>query len=134
MIPQPTQQRVKKVIEKEPGIHFRGLIARTELAVGQVQHHLHQLVLLKEIVEYPVYGRMCYCVSQIPLAETRFIDLDLNSNGVTDVRLQLINSSFETSHVQYSISRLEPIPQILLLKVDPPARIEPTLEQPKPVE
>ncbi|MDS0281186.1 winged helix-turn-helix transcriptional regulator [Haloarcula onubensis] len=52
-----TRARIRRRIEREPGIHFRALTRGLELATGQVQYHLGRL---DDITEERVNGRTHY--------------------------------------------------------------------------
>ena len=52
-----TRTRIRRRIERDPGIHFRALTRRLELATGQVQYHLTRL---DDITEERVSGRTHY--------------------------------------------------------------------------
>lgn len=52
-----TRARIRRHIEREPGIHFRALTRGLELATGQVQYHLARL---DDITEERVNGRTHY--------------------------------------------------------------------------
>lgn len=52
-----TRRRIRRRIDREPGVHFRGLTRGLELATGQVQYHLGRL---DDITEERVNGRTHY--------------------------------------------------------------------------
>ena len=52
-----TRRRIRRRIDRDPGVHFRGLTRGLELATGQVQYHLARL---DDITEERVNGRTHY--------------------------------------------------------------------------
>jgi predicted transcriptional regulator len=52
-----TRRRIRRRIDRDPGIHFRGLTRGLELATGQVQYHLARL---DGVTEEQVNGRTHY--------------------------------------------------------------------------
>lgn len=54
------QLRVARTIATLPGIHFNGLVRRLDLAPGQVQYHVRELLGDGAIVRTPLYGRTHY--------------------------------------------------------------------------
>jgi len=52
-----TRARIRRRIDREPGVHFRGLTQGLDLATGQVQYHLGRL---DDVVEERVNGRTHY--------------------------------------------------------------------------
>ncbi len=52
-----TRARIRREIEREPGIHFRALTRGLELATGQVQYHLGRI---EDITVERVNGRTHY--------------------------------------------------------------------------
>jgi len=52
--------RIERSIADSPGIHFRELVRRLDLAPGQVQYHLRRLRERGAVVEERLYGRTHY--------------------------------------------------------------------------
>lgn len=52
-----TRAEIRKAIEREPGIHFSGLVRRLSLGRGQTQHHLGVLVDAGTIERFEYRGR-----------------------------------------------------------------------------
>ena len=52
--------RIRECITTNPGIHFNGLTRKLDLAPGQVQYHLKQLLRSDRINQKQLYGRTHY--------------------------------------------------------------------------
>jgi predicted transcriptional regulator len=48
-------------IEQNPCLHFRALLKLTDLAVGQLQHHVYKLVRNDEVASFKLFGNTRYC-------------------------------------------------------------------------
>ena len=55
-----TRDRIAKHIRGHPGVHFNALVAGLDLAPGQVQYHLRELIDRNVIVREQLYGRTHY--------------------------------------------------------------------------
>lgn len=55
-----TRQRIEDAVRGTPGIHFNGLVRSLDLATGQVQYHLKQLLEAEAIDATELYGRTHY--------------------------------------------------------------------------
>jgi predicted transcriptional regulator len=55
-----SRRRLREAVAADPGIHFSGLVRRTGLATGQVQHHLRRLRSEGRVVRQEVSGRTHY--------------------------------------------------------------------------
>lgn len=55
-----TGRRLERVIERDPGIHFNGIVRRLDLANGQVQFHIRRLLAEGTIIDERIYGRTHY--------------------------------------------------------------------------
>lgn len=54
-----TRERIRRHVERTPGVHFNELVRALDLAPGQVQHHLRRLVG-EELASASLYGRTHY--------------------------------------------------------------------------
>lgn len=52
--------RIRRRVERDPGIHFNELVRELDLAAGQTQYHLRRLGRSGELVAEPLYGRTHY--------------------------------------------------------------------------
>lgn len=55
-----TRDRVAAYVREDPGVHFNELVRRTDLAPGQVQHHVRRLADAGDLVVERVSGRTHY--------------------------------------------------------------------------
>lgn len=55
-----TRERIRRVVEDEPGIHFRGVARSLDVAPGQVQYHVRQLRRSDAVVAEDHRGRTHY--------------------------------------------------------------------------
>lgn len=55
-----TYTTIATAIERHPGVHFRGLVRRLDLAPGQVQYHLRRLQENDAVVAEELYGMTHY--------------------------------------------------------------------------
>lgn len=55
-----TRDRIRRAVETEPGIHFRGLTRALDVAPGQVQHHVRTLRRAGAVVTEDHRGRTHY--------------------------------------------------------------------------
>jgi predicted transcriptional regulator len=60
-----TQDIVFNAIEQYPCLHFRALLKFTGLAVGQLQHHVYELVRNDEVVSFKLFGNTRYCAISV---------------------------------------------------------------------
>jgi predicted transcriptional regulator len=60
-----TQDVVFNAIEHHPCLHFRALLKLTGLAVGQLQHHIYQLLRNEEVVSFRLFRHTRYCLKGI---------------------------------------------------------------------
>ena len=67
-----TRRRIRRRIDREPGIHFRALARGLDLATGQVQYHLSRL---DDVVEERVNGRTHYYPPGYDAGERRTLAL-----------------------------------------------------------
>lgn len=70
-----TRTRIEDAVRATPGIHFNGLVRSLDLATGQVQYHLKQLLATDEIVATELYGRTHYYPREVDGADRRTIAL-----------------------------------------------------------
>jgi predicted transcriptional regulator len=66
------RDNILAIIERSPGIHFRGILQLTGLAIGQVQHHLYSLIKAGDIVSFKLFRHTRYCTPFV-LPEDRAI-------------------------------------------------------------
>ena len=55
-----TRDRIAEHVHGHPGVHFNALVAALDLAPGQVQYHLRELIDRNTIVREQLYGRTHY--------------------------------------------------------------------------
>ncbi|WP_336036724.1 winged helix-turn-helix transcriptional regulator [Halobacterium yunchengense] len=55
-----TRAAIERAVQTHPGLHFRGLARRLEIAPGQVQYHVRRLRSTGDVVAESVYGRTHY--------------------------------------------------------------------------
>ena len=56
-----TRERIAAYVDRNPGVHFRGLVRDLDLAPGQVQYHLRRLTDEEHsVVAEELYGRTHY--------------------------------------------------------------------------
>jgi len=67
-----TRRRIRRRIDRDPGIHFRALTRGLELATGQVQYHLARL---DDVTAERVNGRTHYYPPGYDLQERRTLAL-----------------------------------------------------------
>ena len=55
-----TRNRIDRHIHSRPGVHFNNLVRTLDLAPGQVQYHIKQLLSAEAIVDEQLYGQTHY--------------------------------------------------------------------------
>ncbi len=55
-----TRTRIRQYVESRPGVHFNDLVRGSELAPGQVQYHLRDLLGENHLVSQQLYGKTHY--------------------------------------------------------------------------
>jgi predicted transcriptional regulator len=55
-----TRTRIAEQVESRPGVHFNDLVRRSELAPGQVQYHLRDLLSENRLASEHLYGKTHY--------------------------------------------------------------------------
>lgn len=55
-----TRDRIAARVREDPGVHFNALVRATDLAPGQVQHHVRRLVSGGDVASERVSGRTHY--------------------------------------------------------------------------
>lgn len=55
-----TRKRIARCIRTTPGVHFNELVRVLDLAPGQVQYHLKQLLATESVVDERLYGQTHY--------------------------------------------------------------------------
>lgn len=61
-----TKTQVLNLVENHPGIHFRELLRKSELALGQLQYHLNKLIKEKSIFKERLLGHVRHFDCSIP--------------------------------------------------------------------
>ncbi len=55
-----TRNRIEEHVQTNPGVHFNEIVRRLDLAPGQVQYHVRQLLGAESLTEEKLYGRTHY--------------------------------------------------------------------------
>ncbi|WP_458186143.1 winged helix-turn-helix transcriptional regulator [Haladaptatus sp. NG-WS-4] len=55
-----TRTRIERCVESRPGVHFNDLVRRSELAPGQVQYHVRDLLADDRLTSEHLYGKTHY--------------------------------------------------------------------------
>ena len=55
-----TRDRIARHVHTHPGVHFNDLVRTLDLAPGQVQYHLKQLLSADSVVDEQLYGQTHY--------------------------------------------------------------------------
>ena len=55
-----TRDRIARHVHTHPGVHFNDLVRTLDLAPGQVQYHLKQLLTADSVVDEQLYGQTHY--------------------------------------------------------------------------
>lgn len=58
------RRTIRDYVETHPGVHFSELVRELDIAAGQMQYHLQQLLSNEQVVETPLYGRTHYYPSE----------------------------------------------------------------------
>lgn len=88
-----TRKRIADRIQSTPGIHFNGLVRRLDLAPGQVQYHLRQLIEEDRFVDERLYGQTHYYPPDYDAHERRTIALLRRETAAAIVGYLLKNGS-----------------------------------------
>lgn len=67
--------RIRRRIERDPGIHFNELVRELDLAAGQTQYHVRKLLRSGELVDEHLYGRTHYYPTEFDEWDRRTIAL-----------------------------------------------------------
>jgi predicted transcriptional regulator len=70
-----TRQRIASHVQSHPGIHFNEIVRRLDLAPGQVQYHIRQLLGSETLTEEKLYGRTHYYPPEFEPWERRLLAL-----------------------------------------------------------
>lgn len=67
--------RIRRRIERDPGIHFNELVRELDLAAGQTQYHVRKLLRSGTLVDEQLYGRTHYYPTEFDEWDRRTIAL-----------------------------------------------------------
>lgn len=67
------RSRIADAVDEVPGIHFSALVRRLDLAPGQVQYHLRELLDDNGFVAESLYGRTHYYPAEVDPRERRVL-------------------------------------------------------------
>lgn len=87
--PPPTRRTIHDYVEMHPGVHFSELVRELDVAAGQVQYHLQQLLSNGQVVETPLYGRTHYYLPEYDGWERRALVL-LRRETAREILLYLL--------------------------------------------
>lgn len=82
--------RLERTIASNPGIHFTDLVRRLDLAHGQVQFHVRQLLGDDAIVQERLYGRTHYFTAEYDAFERGALAV-LRRETARDILLVLVD-------------------------------------------
>ena len=86
-----TRDRIAMRVKSSPGIHFNELVRELDIAPGQAQYHLRQLLRGDDIREHRLYGQTHYYPLDYDQRERILLAL-LRRETVRDILLYLVDN------------------------------------------